>query len=149
MFNHLATAKKPRQWGWGFQTLVAERCVACFVWSTGSSCAHQLTPVSRTPGETWWPCIVSEAMASLQEPAATRVHEPLAKLTNRVMNMGAKSSSPSQQCVAKAPLGTCERPQDGAGQPCPPKWIPKREKMEPPHQLTSRLVMCIFLQGVA
>ena len=92
---------------------------------------------------------LSEVKAFLQEPAATRVHEPLVKLTNRVMNMGAKSSSPSQQGVAKASPGTCERPQDGAGQACPPKWIPKREKMEPPHQLTSRLVMCIFLQGVA
>ena len=92
---------------------------------------------------------LSEANAFLQEPAATRVHEPLVELTNRVMDMGAKSSSPSQQGVAKASPSSCERPQDGAGQACPPKWIPKREKMEPPHQLTSRLVMCIFLQGVA
>ena len=92
---------------------------------------------------------LSEVKAFLQEPAATLVHGPLVELTNPVSPMGSKSGSPSQKGVAKAFPSSCGHPQDGAGQACPPKWIPKREKMEPPHQFTSRLVMCIFLQGVA
>ena len=62
LFKTLQTITKPGLWGHAFLQHGPEKCIACFVWSDGSSCEHQMSePASwrGTPtGETWWPCIV-------------------------------------------------------------------------------------------